>query len=182
MYAIRSYYGTSKTMDYTAGGYMLDSKKIVNGYLYQSNWRVKENSNSPYCYGGLGKHIMGEVSKDYWLRHIYKKQWIKFSEKNCSTSKWLFNNLFVKNSKVAQAYLDGEIHIHDLNALTVYCCGYSLRKVIEMGVKGVPNIPESAPAKHFSSILNQLSNIITVFQNEIRITSYNVCYTKLLRG
>jgi len=146
---------------------MLDSKKIVNGYLYQSNWRVKENSNSPYCYGGLGKHIMGEVSKDYWLRHIYKKQWIKFSEKNCSTSKWLFNNLFVKNSKVAQAYLDGEIHIHDLNALTVYCCGYSLRKVIEMGVKGVPNIPESAPAKHFSSILNQLSNIITVFQNEI---------------
>jgi len=121
---------------------MLESKKIVEGYLNQSNWRVKENSNAPYSFGALNKHISSEVSKDYWLRHVYPNY-------------------------ISQSYLDGEMHIHDLGALTIYCCGYSLERVIKYGVKGVPNIPTSAPAKHFSSILNQLSNLITVFQNEI---------------
>jgi len=129
----------------TEGDNMLNSKKIVEGYLYQSNWRVKENSNSPYCFGGLNKHIGSEVSKDYWLRYVYDEH-----DKN-----------------ISKAYLDGEMHIHDLGALTIYCCGYSIKGIIEQGVKGVPNIPQSSPAKHFSSILNQLANIITVFQNEI---------------
>jgi len=121
---------------------VLESKKIVEGYLTQSSWRVKENSNAPFSFGALNKHISGEVSKDYWLRHVYP-------------------------AYISQSYLDGELHIHDLGALTIYCCGYSLERVIKFGVKGVPNIPTSSPAKHFSSILNQLSNLITVFQNEI---------------
>lgn len=121
---------------------MLESKKIVEGYLSQKDWRVKENSNAVYSFGALNKHIASEVSKDYWLRHIYPNY-------------------------IAQSYLDGEIHIHDLGTLSIYCCGYSLEKVIRYGVKGIPNIPTSKPAKHFSSILNQLSNLITIFQNEI---------------
>lgn len=121
---------------------MLDSKEIVEGYLYQQDWRVKENSNSPYSFGGLNKYISGEISKDYWLRHVYPQH-------------------------VADLYVSGDIHIHDLSSLTVYCCGYSLKKVIELGVVGVPNIPESSPANHFASILNQLANITTIYQNEI---------------
>lgn len=120
---------------------MNSSKTIVEGYLKKQDWRVKENSNSPYSYGGLGKHIVGEVSKDYWLREVYPEH-------------------------IAKSYTSGDIHIHDLGGLTLYCCGYSLKNIIQMGVKGVPNIPTSAPAKHFDSILNQISNLITIYQNE----------------
>lgn len=121
---------------------MKSSKNIVEGYLKKQDWRVKENSNSPYSYGGLGKHMIAEVSKDYWLREVYPEY-------------------------IAKEYLDGSIHIHDLGGLTLYCCGYSLSKLITTGVKGVPNIPTSSPAKHFDSILNQISNMVTVYQNEI---------------
>jgi ribonucleoside-triphosphate reductase len=121
---------------------MIDSREVIEGYINQVNWRVKENSNSPYSFGGLNKHIIAEVSKDYWLRNVYTK-------------------------KIANAYISGKIHIHDLGGLTLYCCGYSLKDILMMGVKGVPNIPESNPARHFDAALNQLSNLITVFQNEV---------------
>lgn len=121
---------------------MKDSKNIVEEYLFQKDWRVKENSNNPFSYGGLNKYITGEVSKDYWLRNVYTEE-------------------------IAKAYVDNYIHIHDLGGLSLYCSGYSLRDILLKGVRGVPNIPTSAPAKHFDSILNQIANILTVFQNEI---------------
>lgn len=121
---------------------MKSSKTIVESYLKKSDWRVKENSNSPFSYGGMGKYVLGEVYKDYWLREVYPE-------------------------KIAQAYVSGYIHIHDLGGLTLYCCGYSLRTILLKGVRGIPNIPVSAPAKHLDSALNQLANLITVFQNEI---------------
>ncbi len=121
---------------------MLKSKDIVESYLLKSDWRVKENSNSPFSFGALNKHIAAEVSKDYWLREVYPKA-------------------------IAEGYIKGDYHVHDLGGITLYCCGYSLRSVIRKGVQGVPNIPTSTPAKHFASILNQLANLITVFQNEI---------------
>jgi len=121
---------------------MKSSKTIVESYLKKSDWRVKENSNSPFSYGGMGKYVLGEVYKDYWLREVYPE-------------------------KIAQAYVSGHIHIHDLGGLTLYCCGYSLRTILLKGVRGIPNIPVSAPAKHLDSALNQLANLITVFQNEI---------------
>lgn len=121
---------------------MNSSKTIVEGYLKKQNWRVKENSNSPYSYGGLGKYMIAEVSKDYWLREVYPNE-------------------------IAEKYVNGDMHIHDLGGLTLYCCGFSLKNVITMGVQGVPNIPTSAPAKHLDSILNQIANLITVYQNEI---------------
>ena len=121
---------------------MKSSKTIVESYLKKSDWRVKENSNSPFSYGGTGKYVLGEVYKDYWLREVYPE-------------------------KIAQAYVSGHIHIHDLVTLTLYCCGYSLRTILLKGVRGIPNIPVSSPAKHLDSVLNQLANLITVFQNEI---------------
>ena len=121
---------------------MKSSKSIVNAYLKNQDWRVKENSNSPFSYGGLGKYTIAEVSKDYWLREVYTED-------------------------IAQAYVSGHIHIHDLGGLTLYCCGYSLRDILFKGVRGVPNIPASGPARHFDSVLNQVANLVTVFQNEI---------------
>ena len=120
----------------------MNSKTIVEGYLRKKDWRVNESSNSIYSYGGLTRYAKGEVFKDYWLRYVYPEH-------------------------IAQAYISGDIHIHDLNDLTLYCCGYSLRDILMKGVKGVSNIPVSIPAKHFDSILNQIANLTTIYQNEI---------------
>ena len=122
---------------------MLSSKKIVDDYIKKIDWRVNENSNSPYSFGSLNKHIIAEVSKDYWLNEVYK------------------------DKRIIDAYKNGDMHIHDLGGLTLYCCGYSLRNIILMGVQGIPNIPTSSPAKHFDAILNQIANLVTIYQNEI---------------
>lgn len=121
---------------------MKSSKSIVDEYLKQKDWRVKENSNSPFSFGGLNKYITSEVSKDYWLREVYPE-------------------------RVSKAYVNGYLHIHDLGGLSLYCSGYSLRDILMKGVRGIPNVPTSAPAKHFDSVLNQISNLLTIFQNEI---------------
>lgn len=121
---------------------MKSSKNIVESYMKRDDWRVKENSSTIYSFGGMTKYITAEVSKDYWLREVYPEY-------------------------ISTAYVDGDIHLHDLGGLTLYCTGYSLKEIIMKGVRGVDNIPTSAPAKHFDSILNQCSNLITVYQNEI---------------
>lgn len=121
---------------------MIDGAKIVYDFLNQSDWQLKENSNNIPNIGMMNKFIDSEVCKDFWLREVYP-------------------------SEIAEANVDGDIHIHDLGGLTLYCCGYSLESILLMGVKGVSNIPTSAPAKHFGSVLNQIANLTTVFQNEI---------------
>lgn len=121
---------------------MKSSKNIIEEYLKKQDWRVNENSNAPFSFGAMNKYITGEVSKDYWLREVYPEY-------------------------ISQAYVDGHIHIHDLGGLSLYCCGYSLKDILLKGVRGIPNIPVSKPAKHFDSVLNQLANLTTIYQNEI---------------
>lgn len=120
----------------------VDSKVIIDSYLKRTDWRVNENSNSPYSFGGLNKYIIAEVSKQYWLDTVYTK-------------------------KIADTHRAGRMHIHDLGGCSLYCSGYSLRDILIKGVRGVPNIPVSSPAKHFDSILSQIANLATIFQNEI---------------
>lgn len=121
---------------------MLDTNKIVDDYMLQRDWRVKENSNAPFSFGQMNRYITSSVSKEYWADRVY-------------------------DASAASAHNDGFMHIHDMGGLTIYCCGYSLQKVLDYGVKGVPNIPVSKPAKHFDAALNQLANMLTIFQNEI---------------
>lgn len=121
---------------------MKTSKTIVDEYLKKQDWRVKENSNNPYSFGGLNKYITSEVSKDYWLRYVYPQD-------------------------IAEAHVNGEMHIHDLGGLSLYCSGYSLKDILLKGVRGMPNVPISAPARHFDSIINQIANLATIYQNEI---------------
>ncbi len=120
----------------------INVKNLVENYLNDIDWRVNESSSSPKSYGGLSKYSAGEVSKNYWLNEIYPND-------------------------IKDAYLRGDIHIHDLSALTLYCCGYSLENILTLGVQGIENIPTSSPASHFDSALNQIANLITVYQNEI---------------
>lgn len=124
----------------------LDSKLIVGKFLDDSDWRVKENSNAPKSTGSLTKHIAAKVYKDYWLSEIYDKV----------------------DPRISEAYHDGHLHIHDLGGgLTLYCCGYSLQEILKKGVRGVPNIPVSSPAKHLDSALSHITNLTSIFQNEI---------------
>lgn len=121
---------------------MIDAKQTVEEYISKTDWRVTENSNAHYNYGALSKHLVARVSAEYWLEEVY-------------------------NKKISDAHRNGYFHIHDLSALTVYCCGYSLADIIKKGVCGISNIPTSKPAKHFMSLLNQVANLITIYQNEI---------------
>lgn len=121
---------------------MIDTNQVVDNYMLQRDWRVKENSNAPFSFGQMNKYINSAVSKQYWVERVY-------------------------NSTASSAHNDGFIHMHDMSGLTLYCCGYSLQKVLDYGVKGIPNIPTSKPAKHFDAALNQLANMVTIFQNEI---------------
>ncbi|MFW6377582.1 MAG: ribonucleoside triphosphate reductase [bacterium] len=114
----------------------------IDEYLDKSDWEVNENSNAHYSYGALKKHVSDLVMEDYWLGRIYDK-------------------------KVANAHINGDFHIHDLGDLTLYCCGYSMRDIIEKGIRGISNLSKADPAKHFDSLLAQMANIITVYQNEI---------------
>ena len=84
---------------------MLSSKKIVDDYLKKEDWRVNENSNSPFSFGAMNKYMCAEVSKDYWLREVY-------------------------TDSISKAYINGDMHIHDLSTLSLYCCGYSLSSIM----------------------------------------------------
>lgn len=116
--------------------------KVINDWMGGDDWQIKENSNNIPNVGALSKFIVGEASKDYWLKEVIP-------------------------DRLSKHHVDGDMHFHDLGALTLYCCGYSLENILLMGVQGVPNIPASKPAKHFGAILNQVANLITVYQNEI---------------
>lgn len=119
----------------------LEIKELFDSYLQCRDWRVKENSNAPYSFGAMNKFVTGAVSKKYW-EQVYPQE-------------------------IVNAHNEAVMHIHDMGGLTIYCCGYSLRTILLKGVTGVPNVPKSKPAKHFDAILNQLANMVTIFQNEI---------------
>src|SRR5690606_300750 len=121
----------------------MNSKQLVESYLYRKTWKVEENSNAPFSFGAMQRYFGEEVAKDYWLNVVYPRE-------------------------VADAHRRGDFHIHDLGGLTLYCCGYSLKQIIQKGVRGIPNVPRSKPAKHFLSIINHIVNLATIFQNEIK--------------
>ena len=115
--------------------------KLVEGYLNQLDWKVNENSNMSYSIQGLNNYIASEISKQYWLNKIYTPE--------------------IKN-----AHVRGDIHIHDLNIISVYCVGWDLKDLLTEGFTGVKGKVESAPAKHFRTALGQIVNFMYTMQGE----------------
>lgn len=113
-------------------------------YLNGTDWRVKENSNSFKNFGGLNKYITSKNTAIY-LKAYYDKI----------------------NKKIIQGHDEGKYHIHDLGSLSSYCFGASLKDLLLKGVRGVPNVSVSSPAKRLRSITAQIANIVTIYQNEI---------------
>ncbi len=120
---------------------MLNFSATVNDYLDKADWRVKENSTVSYSIGGLILHNSGTVIANYWLNELYDQE-------------------------IGKAHKNGDIHIHDLSMLSGYCAGWSLRQLIKQGLGGVTGKITSAPAKHLSTLSNQMVNFLGVLQNE----------------
>ena len=120
---------------------LLDYKSLVNNYLKINDWRVKENSTVTYSVGGLILSNSGAITANYWLSEVY-------------------------DDEVAEAHRSGAIHIHDLSMLTGYCAGWSLKQLIQEGLGGVVGKITSSPAKHLSTLCNQMVNFLGIMQNE----------------
>lgn len=120
---------------------LLNYKTVVDNYLNINDWRVKENSTVTYSVGGLILSNSGAVSANYWLSEVYDEE-------------------------IGNAHRNAEIHIHDLSMLTGYCAGWSLKQLIQEGLGGVPGKIASSPAKHLSTLCNQMVNFLGIMQNE----------------
>ncbi len=114
---------------------------MVDDYLSQLDWQVNENSNMSYSIQGLNNYIASNISKNYWLNKIYPEE--------------------IKN-----AHQNGDIHIHDLNIISVYCVGWDLKDLLTEGFKGVQGKVSSKPAKHFRTALGQIVNFLYTMQGE----------------
>ncbi|MCK9557430.1 MAG: ribonucleoside triphosphate reductase [Candidatus Cloacimonetes bacterium] len=115
--------------------------KLIDQYLEKLDWQVNENSNMAYSLQGLNNYIASEVSKTYWLNKIYPPE-------------------------IREAHVSGDIHIHDLGQLSVYCVGWDLMDLLLTGFKGAVGKVESSPAKHFRSALGQIVNFFYTLQGE----------------
>ncbi len=128
-------------ISYNDGNKSSSSIALVESYLKQLDWKVNENSNMSYSIQGLNNYLASEISKEYWLNKIYPTE--------------------IKN-----AHLNGDIHIHDLNIISVYCVGWDLKDLLMEGFRGVVGKIESSPAKHFRTALGQIVNFMYTMQGE----------------
>jgi ribonucleoside-triphosphate reductase (formate) len=124
-----------------AGSLLVNINRTMDGYLRKEDWRVKENANVGYSLGGLILHNSGAITANYWLENIY-------------------------SPSVAEAHRNGDFHLHDLSMFSGYCAGWSLRQLITEGLGGVPNKISSGPAKHLTTLIQQMVNFLGVLQNE----------------
>ena len=120
---------------------LVNVERSVNEYLTRSDWRVNANANQGYSLGGLILNVSGKVIANYWLSHVYPPE-------------------------VGEAHREADIHIHDLDMLSGYCAGWSLRTFLAEGLNGVPGKVEAGPPKHLSSAVGQIVNFLGTLQNE----------------
>ncbi len=120
---------------------VVDVESSINEYLDQSDWRVNANANQGWSLGGMILNTSGKVIANYWLNHVYPPE-------------------------VGAAHRSGAVHIHDLDMLSGYCAGWSLRRLLHEGFNGVPGKVEAKPPKHFSAAIGQIVNFLGTLQNE----------------
>lgn len=119
----------------------IDSTQTVEEYINQSDWRINANANISYSNAGLVSNTAGKIIANYWLDKIYNKE-------------------------EGAAHRNGDIHIHDLDCLTGYCAGWSLRVLLNEGFNGVRGRVESRPPSHFREALGQMANFLGILQSE----------------
>ncbi|MBN2370082.1 MAG: ribonucleoside triphosphate reductase [Vicinamibacteria bacterium] len=118
-----------------------DRSDLVDGYIEQTDWLVSENANMAFSLQGLNNHIASDATRRYWLEHLYPPE-------------------------VRAAHESGDLHIHDLNLLAVYCVGWDLADLLRQGFRGACGKAESKPARHFRTALGQAANFFYTLQGE----------------
>lgn len=133
---------------------------LMEGYLNKMDWRVRENSNMGFSLQGLNNYIASDITSEYWLNRIY-------------------------TPKIRDAHANGDLHIHDLNLLSVYCVGWDIADLLRQGFKGIAGHVESAPPKHLRTALGQLVNFFYTLQGEAAgaqaVSSFDTYYAPFIR-
>lgn len=119
----------------------IDVQSTLDEYLERADWRIHANANQDYSLGGMVLNTSGKVTANYWLNHVF-------------------------SPAAGQAHRVGDLHIHDLDMLSGYCAGWSLRQLLEEGFGDVPATVSSTPPKHLSSACGQAVNFLGTLQNE----------------
>ncbi|MEX3564403.1 ribonucleoside triphosphate reductase [Corynebacterium phoceense] len=119
----------------------VDAASTIDEYLERRDWRINANANQDYSLGGMILNSAGKLTANYWLDEVF-------------------------SPAAGQAHREGDIHIHDLDMLSGYCAGWSLRQLLEEGFGGVPGTISSRPPKHFSTACGQVVNFLGTLQNE----------------
>lgn len=114
---------------------------LIESYLNEADWRVRENANTTFSLQAMNNYIAGAAAANYWLNKVYPPE-------------------------VKEAHMNGDMHVHDLQQLSAYCNGWDLQDLLETGFKGVEGRVESTPPKHFRSALGQLVNFMYTLQQE----------------
>jgi ribonucleoside-triphosphate reductase (formate) len=115
---------------------------LVDKYIQEIDWKVKENANMAYSLQGLNNYVSSIVTSKYWMNRVYTKA-------------------------IKDAHEGGDFHIHDLQLLAAYCCGWDLQDLLRRGFTGVAGKVACKPAKHLGSILGQMVNFIYTTQGEV---------------
>ena len=123
------------------GNTWVDCKQTIEEYVGNTEWRIKANSNTTYSNAGLVNNTAGKVIANYWLDQVYTPE-------------------------EGAAHRNGDYHIHDLDCLTGYCAGWSLRALLNEGFNGVRSRVNSRPPKHFREALGQMANFLGILQSE----------------
>ncbi|WP_036218035.1 ribonucleoside triphosphate reductase [Marinospirillum minutulum] len=129
------------SINYPTNHQQVDVRHTIEEYLHRDDWRVRANANQGYSLGGMILNVAGKVTANYWLNEVY-------------------------SPAIGAAHRSGDLHIHDLDMLSGYCAGWSLRQLLFEGFNGVPGRAESNPPRHLSSALGQMVNFLGTLQNE----------------
>jgi len=118
-----------------------EAVNLVDKYLGETDWQVKENSNMAYSLQGLNNYISSIVSGKYWMERVYSKS-------------------------IKKAHEGGDFHVHDLDKIAAYCCGWDLQDLLTQGFTGVAGKVSCKPPKHLRPALGQLVNFFYTTQGE----------------
>ena len=119
----------------------IDPITTIDEYINKQDWRVKANANQGYSLGGMILNASGKMSANYWLDNIYPED-------------------------AGFAHRNGDIHIHDLDMISGYCAGWSLKNLLNEGFNGIEGKIEASAPKNLSSAMGQMVNFLGSLQNE----------------
>ena len=120
---------------------LISVEKTVDEYINKVDWRINANANVGYSHAGLINQSAGKIVANYWLDQVYSEE-------------------------EGEAHRRADIHIHDLDCLSGYCAGWSLRVLLDEGFNGIPGRVSSRPPNHFNEALGQMANFLGILQSE----------------